>query len=273
VGVELDKDSVDRLGAAGSLAIHTLARPVTTAKPIPRDDPNSLKKLVAEYLPEEIKVVLGIRINTYLLLASLPLHKHKAWLRDINTIMAAGKVSHKALEELIGWLEHVCLILQPGQHFLGCLRGLLRSFGGHNKYGTRTLTTKVFKDLKLWKNMLKRATAEVSLNLLVFRIPTHVYRSDACTAGLGGYLATGRAWRHIIPWNVVGRASINLLEFLGTLIGPWLDFLQGNLPPESSIFSQGDNTTASSWCHRSNFDSIDCPAHLLVAWKWAMLQL
>jgi hypothetical protein len=272
VGVELDTDSTDRLAAAGSLVIHTLARPVAPNEPIPRDDPNSLTKLAAEGLPEEVKIVLGIRINTYTLLASLPRHKFTAWLRDVHTTMAAGKVSHKALEQLIGRLEHVCLILHPGRHFLGSLRGLLLSFGAQ-RYGTRKLSTETIKDLKLWKNLLKRAVAGVSLNLLVFRNPTHAYRSDACECGLGGYSSTGRAWRHIIPADLLGRASINLLEFIGTLIGPWFDSLEGQLPPEASIFSQGDNTTASSWCHRSNFDATDRPAHLRVARKWAMLQL
>jgi hypothetical protein len=79
-GVEIDEDSINRLCAASSLFLHTLARPVADHKPIPRDDPNSLKKLATEGLPEEIKIVLGIRINTYLLIASLPRHKYKALL-------------------------------------------------------------------------------------------------------------------------------------------------------------------------------------------------
>jgi hypothetical protein len=120
------------------------------------------KNLAAEGLLEEIKIVLGIRINTYLLLASLPHHKYTAWLRDLNTIVSASKVSFKALEELISRLEHVCLILHPGRHFLGNLRGQLCSFQ-NNKYGTCKLCTETYKDLKLWKNLLKRAVAGSAL--------------------------------------------------------------------------------------------------------------
>jgi hypothetical protein len=235
------------------LVIHTLARPVAAHEPIPRNDPNSLKKLAAEGLPEETKIVLGIRLNTYKLTASLPRHKFKAWTRNIDSILANGNTCFRDLETLIGRLEHVCQILPPGRHFLGGLRALQMTFK-KQRYGTRSIGTECFKDLKPWKNLLKRAVAGVSLNLLVFQNPTHVYRSDACEHGLGGYANNGRAWRYLLPIAVVGRASINLLEFLGTLIGPWLDFLEGNLPPESSIFSQGDNTTASSWCNRSNFE-------------------
>jgi hypothetical protein len=42
-GVDTSHNSVQRLAAAGSLAIHVLTRPVHATEPIPRDDPNSLK--------------------------------------------------------------------------------------------------------------------------------------------------------------------------------------------------------------------------------------
>jgi hypothetical protein len=107
IGVEINVDSVNRLCAAG-LLVPCRPRAYT------RDDPNSLKKLAAEGLPKEIKIVLGIRINTYLLIASLPCHRSKAcWMHYINLILEDGKVSFWALETLIGQLEHVCLILQP----------------------------------------------------------------------------------------------------------------------------------------------------------------
>jgi hypothetical protein len=73
---------------------------------------------------------------------------------------------------------------------------------------TRLLGRECFKDLKLWKNLLKRAVAGVSLNLLVFQNPTHVYRSDACEHGLGRYASNGHAWRYLVPTQVLGRASI-----------------------------------------------------------------
>jgi hypothetical protein len=77
VGVDTGHDSVQHLAAAGSLAIHVLTRPVHATEPIPRDDPNSLKKLAAKGLPEESKICLGLLLDTYQLIAALPRHKYQ----------------------------------------------------------------------------------------------------------------------------------------------------------------------------------------------------
>jgi hypothetical protein len=271
-GVEVDNDAVDRLSAAGSLVIHTLGRPVANNEPIPRDDLNSLKKLAAEGKPEEKKICLGILLDTYNLLAALPKHKYKAWSHSIRQFMLAGKISFKDLEELIGRLEHVNQIQPPGRHFLGRLRCLQASFS-LNQHGYRHLSKEIFKDLDLWLKLLKRATTGVSLNLLVHRNPTHVYRTDACLHGLGGYSDRGRAWRFEFPEHLLGRATINLLEYIGTFVSPWVDFVEGQMEPEASILAESDNATASAWCHKSNFESEQRPTHLKVSRRYASFLL
>jgi hypothetical protein len=201
--VEVDDDTVHRLSAAGSLVIHTLGRPVSDTEPIPRDDLNSLKKVVAQGLPEEQKICLGILIDTYRLIATLPEHKYTAWTNSIRKFMEAKKIGFKDLEELIGRLEHVNLIQPPGRHFLGKLRALQYSFGLH-PFGYCHLGKEVFKGLELWLKLLKGATTGVSLNLLVLRNPTHIYRTDASLHGLGSYSDRGQAWRFEIPIEVRG---------------------------------------------------------------------
>ena len=86
----------------------------------------------------------------------------------------------------------------------------------------------------LARNFLKRANSGINMNLISFRKPTHVYRSDACPWGLGGDSHLGRAWRFEIPKNLLFRASLNMLEFLASCIGPCIDLLEYNLPPLSS---------------------------------------
>lgn len=39
----------------------------------------------------------------------------------------------------------------------------------------------------------------VDLNLIAYLAPSHVYYSDSCPAGLGGYSWDGVAWRFIVP--------------------------------------------------------------------------
>jgi hypothetical protein len=171
-GVEADNDAVDRLSATGSLVIHTLGRPLVKNEPILCNDLNSLKKLAAEGTPKEEKICLGITLDTYCLIALLPKHKYTAWSNAIWHFLVEGKINFKDLEELIGQLEHINLIQPPGRHFLGRLHCLHASFG-LSKYGHCRLTKEIYKELQLWLKLLKRATT--SLNLLVFRNPTHIY--------------------------------------------------------------------------------------------------
>jgi hypothetical protein len=39
----------------------------------------------------------------------------------------------------------------------------------------------------------------INLNSIAYRKPTHIYRSDFCPAGLGGYNNQGFAWRFYLP--------------------------------------------------------------------------
>ena len=56
-----------------------------------------------------------------------------------------------------------------------------------------------------------------------------------------------------------------MLEFLASIIGPWIDLVEGNLPPLSCILSMTDSTTSAGWLRKSNFtDDSDgeCDAHI-----------
>jgi hypothetical protein len=70
------------------------------------------------------------------------------------------------------------------------------------------------------------------MNLISFRRPTHIYRSDSCPYGLGGYSHEGFAWRLELPEDCRFRASNNLLEFIASIITPWIDLI-------SNVYSQG----------------------------------
>jgi hypothetical protein len=83
------------------------------------------------------------------------------------------------------------------------------------------------------------------MNTIVFRHPTHIYRSDASEFGLGGYsLISGKAWRFKLPIDCRLRTSLNSLEFLSCMITIWIDILSDDIDEESCILSQTDSTTA-----------------------------
>jgi len=73
------------------------------------------------------------------------------------------------------------------------------------------------------------------MNLLVFRKPTHVYRSDSCPHGLGGYSHMGFAWRFYLPEELRFRASNNLLEHLASIITVWIDIIAGRIGAEDVL--------------------------------------
>jgi len=96
----------------------------------------------------------------------------------------------------------------------------------------------------------------ISMNSIAFRKPTHVYRSDSCPHGLGGYSHEGWAWRWYLPENLLFRASNNLLEHLASFISPWVDILAGRLNREDCVLSMTDSTTAEGWLRKSNFTEL-----------------
>jgi len=89
------------------------------------------------------------------------------------------------------------------------------------------------------------------MNLLKYRKPTRGYQIDAREYGIGGHSTRGRGYRWKIPCHLppVRKAHINVLEFLGELVGPWIDSIEGKLGQEECILSMGDSSTAIRWIH------------------------
>ena len=122
---------------------------------------------------------------------------------------------------------------------------------------------------------LKRAHIGVSMNLVAYRKPTHVFRSDSCPAGLGGYSHSGFAWRFYLPENLKFRASNNLLEHIASIITVWVDILAGRLKPGDCSLSMTDSSTSEGWSKLTNFkedgeDPIQATVRVEVARSHAM---
>ncbi len=91
------------------------------------------------------------------------------------------------------------------------------------------------------------------MNIIAFRRPTHIYRSDSCPYGLGGYSHEGFAWRHKLHDEHRFRASNNLLEFIESIITPWIDLINKRLSPGDFALSMTDSTTSAGWMKKTNF--------------------
>jgi hypothetical protein len=259
-----DDEGCVRGSAAALLAIHSVGRPVASDEPIARDELTAEKKLVAESLLEEKKTTLGWVLDTRRLLISLTMDKYSAWAATILFVLATEYITYKVLETMVGRLNHVCFIIPNARHFMSRLRWLLESSGSGRKIPLRP---QVMADLRLWLQFLEMAHRGISLNMVSLRTPTHVIRTDAAEHGIGGFCGlSGVGWRLEMPpdCRVGAREGItlNLFEFLGSVVGIWFEIHAGRVPPYSCLLAQGDSTTAAGWLRKSNFAEHSHPLQL-----------
>jgi hypothetical protein len=100
---------------------------------------------------------------------------------------------------------------------------------------------------------IEKAYDGIDINIVTFRRPTHVYHSDSSPYGLGGYSNEGYAWRFKLPNELLFRASNNFLEFLASIITPWVDLIAKRLKAGDCALSMTDSTTSAGWMRKSNF--------------------
>ena len=100
------------------------------------------------------------------------------------------------------------------------------------EHGGTRLCVETRRDLELWKAFLGRAHSGTDINLLVYRTPDHIIRTDACEFGLGGYsLTTGLAWRWEVPLKDQQQKSTNFRELLACIAGIMLSIVKGEGAP------------------------------------------
>jgi len=219
----------------------------------------------------ETRIILGWTFQTRSLRIELPLEKHTNWTEALNNHISMRTIAIEQLDTTIGRLNHVGIILPPTRHFLSRTRSLVSHCQQRNKRWVRLPCT-VKEDLHLFKTLLTIALRGVSMNNMVFRIPTHIYRSDASSHGVGGYnLCNGKAWRYRFPSDILSFMTLNTLEFVGCVVTLWIDIIAGETPAESCILSQTDSTSADGWLYKSNFDDPSARAQLIVARKLATI--
>jgi len=149
-------------------------------------------KLKSEALLEEQKIILGWLIGFRRLLIHLPENKYVAWTEEIKKMISVKASTAKEIEANIGRLVHLGLAIPSIHHFMSQLRDLHTTA---KRRGSIKINCECQKDLEMFLGFLKIAKDGISLNSIAFRRPTHIYRSDSCPAGLGGYSDKGWAWR------------------------------------------------------------------------------
>ena len=265
-GVGRERDRL-RAEAAVPMALHFLVgRPVAPGESFPRDALLSESKILAEAKASERKIILGWVVNTRAFTVSLPADKeHKTWVTDLRNLrnQPGRRANAKALESTIGRLSHAAFVVPNARPFMG---RLYRANERAQEYGSVRLSQSQVDDLALWERFLDSAARGISINRLVYRWPTRVVRVDACPQGIGGYgLQSGVAWRLKLEPDLIGRGSLNALEFLAALVGVWVEHQLGPAFADSDVLlCQGDSSSATGWISKSSFGD-ECPLLLAIA--------
>ena len=256
------------------MAVHSIFRPLDPNEHISRDNPVSLKKLQGEGTPSEFKTMLGWDLCTRRSRIFLPKDKCQSWSKIIEQIIQRMTSTEKEMESTIGRLNHVGYIIPNSRYFLNRLRNLLARC---SKYGKQILKHWERDDLFLWLKFLESASSSgISFNAISYTKHTTTIMTDASEGGLGGYNpSTGLAWRFKLPDWMYSTMHINLLEFIASAIGIWLEVLESkkNYQHFTRIRALSDNSSAVGWLYKSSFTHTDHQPHDKVARQLASILL
>jgi hypothetical protein len=137
------------------------------------------------------------------------------------------------------------------------------------KYKTAIVTNEAKQDLALWEKLILRAQRGISINNVIFRVPTSINLSDSCEQGIAGYsFITGIAWRYELTENEQVSFTLNLKEYLADAINNMMQ-LTLDSSPHPCCLNITDNSSTSSWMHKSNHDPEACPIHNAIARRHA----
>jgi hypothetical protein len=252
-------DNAERIKHAVPLILETLFRPLNPKDASPRDDIINMTKHEAEGRLEEKKTILGWSIDSRRFRVLLTPDKAREWLLDITLTIKTGRCTHKLLESIIGRLNHTSVIIHLGRYFLTRLRYRLKvNSPPPSRHTQIKLAQWDLEDLRLWKFILTHlSTFGTSINNICFSAPSAITYSDACEWGIGGFTTQGFAWRWLIPKHLQRRASINFLEFLGSILAieTCIQFDKHHTQ-HPHILAFTDNSSALGWLYHSTFNPV-----------------
>lgn len=243
------------------LILYILFRPVHEDEPISRSDILSKAKLIAEGMLAERKTFLGWIIDSRQMRVFLPKLKTLRWINEIDSILSSERVKSKQLESVIGKLNHAAFIIPLSRYFLNRIRHTDKLA---KKYGPQKLSNGTRNDLELFKDFLSIMSDKgTAIENVTHSIPDIFCWSDACEYGLGGFDNEGNAWQWEIPLHLQGKISINLLEFISSVVTIQLSLKDKN--KNKKVFALTDNSSALGWLHKASFHPAEKNKHDQVA--------
>ena len=196
------------------MVLSLFGRPNDAQESLPRDSLLSVKKFLTEARSLEIKIVLGWLIDARRFLISLPWDKFTTWIISLQVMKSDLRVFRESLRTMLGRLNHTAYVVPLVRHFLG---RLYQALAVAKRIRSVKLQLAQVQDIEFWISFLHLAHQGLSINHITFRSVQRLIRVDDCPQGLGGYcFQSGIAWRYLLPPDLIGRLSLNTLEFLAS---------------------------------------------------------
>jgi len=130
----------------------------------------------------------GIELDTEAMQARLPADKHLRAMQGVQQLLSKGRISHRTLEKLLGFLSFCARVIPLGRPFLRNVFTMLRSLSHLHPFATRRLSTAARRDLQWWATLLPHWSGIRIINPARRTIMVHTDASGV--KGIGGWWAT-----------------------------------------------------------------------------------
>jgi hypothetical protein len=139
----------------------------------------------------------------------LPEKKYVAYPKAISEMLQQGWTSSRELEMNIRRWVHLRQIVPTVHHILS------RSHF-QKQYAEKRRSVDINEQYQADPNfllfILQQSQESIDMNLIAYQDPTHIYRSESCSASFGVYSNKGYAWRCYLPNNLKFKAPITYLS-------------------------------------------------------------
>ena len=150
----------------------------------------------------------GIELDSDRMEARLPKDKHNRAIMGVQKLLTSGSVTHRTLENLLGFLSFCAKVIPLGRPFLRNLFNLLKRLSHLHSHAIRCLSTAAKRDLLWWMTLLPHWSGILMINPTRSQIIIHTDASGV--KGIGGWwdkhhaFSTRLAKRHrtkLIDWK------------------------------------------------------------------------
>lgn len=127
----------------------------------------------------------GIELDSNLMEARLPKDKHDRAIAGVQRLLTSGSVTHRTLENLLGFLSFCTKVIPLGRPFLRNLFNLLKRLSHIHPHAIRRLSATAIRDLQWWMTLLPRWSGILIINPTRPQVIIHTDASGV--KGIGGW--------------------------------------------------------------------------------------